>query len=441
MKEVLKNICEMTLEIFKHNELGNYFTKSPTSNQMTKNQKYNLFMSHIGMLIFDEIIAKDFDLSKYTIYNDFVSSCISTITDTDYFYEINFYHIPKINTLFFFIDEESSSFDGGANNVFNFIQNNYQSFINQIYSIYKIDKTEDEFYELFADCKFVLFSCTTPISFLTNNPNKNDLHKLCKDSPSTNVIDILKELYGDNKKLENYIKIIENYRLKALELIYTSQTDLIKQNQNEFCLGLWRSVYREYKLLSEKNKQTNHNNKYNLKVYFSNEDLIRIETKLLNTKNIDKISKMLYTFFYTRKLFLEHMTKNEAEYFDLTFIVVSLFKVVEILFNELLSEKWPNLYVVGKHGKIKFSDEKLTLGEMKQIFEEDKDVFVPDEVRQHLNNKGVRKNELKILLSRWISKTRNGFLHKDIIEINKDMIDSSISDSIEIICLLLLVLD
>lgn len=438
MKEVLRKICKFYLEILKHNEIGKYILESPIERENNKSKNYEWFMVSISKAMFDEIIMKDFDLiKKYTIRTDFLCKYCAFSPDAfpDSIFDIDFYVIPQIETIFLFIEDAFPYFKGDSNqefNAFECIWHYTYDFLHAFYLESSSKLSENEFYDLYEKYKIVNFDVNTPIVFLTNNPQQYNIEDLAdKNKPFSNFFDLLNALYGDNKKVENYNKIIEMYRLKALDVICKTQTKLIDENKDAFCLGLWRTVYREYLHLIE---DTEIDTKT---ITFDDKEVSKIEDGITHTQHIDKIARLLYTFIHTKK-FLD-LQKSNDEYLDLTFITVSLFKTVEIIFNEVLNNKWPYLYIKTKNGIIKFSENNLTLGNMYQIFKNDKDIFIPDEILQCLRCNEKRSTDLKNLLSRWISKTRNGFLHKDLIQVNDNMIDSSIKDSITIICLLMLV--
>ena len=447
MKEVLKKICEFYFEQLKHNELGNYITTSPVSRHNIKSEKYTRFLSSISKAMLDDIIIKDFrDIKKHSITNNFLWDYFDGILGqnsefVDQYFDIDFYVIPQVKTFYFFIEDNfpylrDLNQTGESLSIFDAISNYPDKFLHAFYFNSNSELSEQEFCDLYKDYNFVNFNLDIPKALYTNNSQTYNISKLYDNNkPVSNFSDLLKMLYGDNKKVYNYNKIIEAYVIKAIELLCKNQTNLIYENQNEFYLGLWRMVYRNFLELI---KKTNIVGNQLTTINFNDEEVKKIEFSILQIQHIDEITKLLYTFIHTKKLFDEYIQKNNDEYFDLTFITVSLFKTVEIIFNELLNNKWPHLYIKTKDKKINFSDNYLTLGNMYQIFKNDKNIFIPDEIVQYLNNKG-RRNELQQLLSRWINKTRNGFLHKDLIEINNNMIDSSIIDSIYIICLLMLV--
>ena len=442
MKEVLKKICENQIELLKQRELNNYLQNiSRLTSLKSRYEKYNLFMENLSKDVLDEIVSKDFKVEKYSIRNDFITDKNEMVDKSglSVFYEIEIYVIEEIKKLFFFINEDGDAYlDGGPSEILDFIEDNYDEFIRQIYNNNECDKTYKELYDLYYDYKMVLYEANTPLIFYSR---KLDLTKIAELSGkySSNLIDLLIELYGNNKKVENFNKIIESCRIRAIELILKTQTELIEQKEDAFYLQIWRHVFGEYLKLTQPVRQNFQRELQDIKIHFNEDEIQRIESSLLQSQHIKKVSKLLYTFVYTRKLLKEQISVSNYDFFDLTFIAVSLFKVVEILFNELLNKKWANLYINTSKGSIKLGLFELTLGEMCQIFEDDKNGNVPQEIKQYLNTRKLRKDELKNLLSRWVSKTRNGFLHKDIIEIGNDMIDASIKDSIAIICLLMLV--
>lgn len=147
----------------------------------------------------------------------------------------------------------------------------------------------------------------------------------------------------------------------------------------------------------------------------------------------NEISRMIYTFSYTLRGF--EQDKEYCDYLDLTFVLVSVFKIVEVVFSNLLKEEFGNKNIRDSKGNIiDFSNEKLTLGNMKQFFySNDRDI-------QYLlgKNQNLNRNTLTIL-NRWIDDSRNGFLHKDIVEVsNVEQLNQSITDSLQLLCNLII---
>ena len=451
MKEKLKTICEIAIDSLKHEELGGYLKKPVFGSSINDGEKYEKFMSILSQNIIRNIVANDFEITEYEIDNSLVTDNNKSVNNkyisVDVYYTISIFALHKIKKLVLFIDGDGIFFDGGRQEVFDYLEDNYDLLIKQIYKDF-YENTKDasrqvsyeELYNRYSDYDMVLFNCDVPSIVYSRNPDFNDLKQIA-DIKLSKFIDLLKDLYGYNEKLEDGVKVVEACRVDALRLIKKSQTQMIKEDKNKFYLGLWRFVYREYLALATSITNNIKNSTRELKIVFSNEDVQKIEAGLLQSQSIDKVAKLLYTFFHTRKFLQESIKGDKYDFFDLTFIAVSLFKVVEILFNELLNKRWPNLTVKTKRGTIKLGADDLTLGEMNQIFSNNENVVLPQEIKAFLYSKGVRKEELKEVLSRWISKTRNGFLHKDLIEIDNNMIDASIKDSISIICLLMLVLN
>ena len=121
------------------------------------------------------------------------------------------------------------------------------------------------------------------------------------------------------------------------------------------------------------------------------------------------------------------------DFLDFSFVAVQMFKLVEIVFYNLLNDFWGTSNIKDKYGTVDVSDDKINLGKMNQFFKSDN-----KEIVSHLNSKRVHNAVLQEKLSNWIDKTRNGFLHKHIL--SQSLSSSSITDSIDVVCLLILVL-
>ena len=154
---------------------------------------------------------------------------------------------------------------------------------------------------------------------------------------------------------------------------------------------------------------------------------------LKNCDNSDEIIRLIYTFIFTSTQLVNNI--EFCDYTDPTFVLVSLFKVVEIVFSRLLKERFGNKTIIDKYGKkIDLGSLDLTLGEMKQFF------YSHDaEIIDFLTNDYDLTKDTKRLLGKWIDESRNGFLHKDLIEIkNLKQFNESMNDSMRLLCNLIL---
>lgn len=216
---------------------------------------------------------------------------------------------------------------------------------------------------------------------------------------------------------EQILSILDNTINEMNKICKLTLAELKKLNNNMF-----NDVVFE-KIISEKREE----------IALSDNEINKIKKYLFNRSDYDKIIKMLYTFLATNHFF----NKNEdQDYFDLTFITVSIFKVVEIIFNDLLNKRWGNKVITDEKGRnIHLNKDSLTLGQMNQIFTCD-----DREIKEFFKYNSQYLNELIPIMTRWISKTRNGFLHKDIIDgIDIKLLEESIKDTITILCLLIVI--
>lgn len=149
-----------------------------------------------------------------------------------------------------------------------------------------------------------------------------------------------------------------------------------------------------------------------------------------------QVIKMFYTFLFAYSIFKEKHD-DKYDFFDLTFITVSIFKCNEVIFNNLLNQRWPNISIIDmKKNRIPLGARDLSLGEMNQIF------YTEDNrIKTVLQQNKSRSIELGIKLGKWIKYVRNGFLHKDILEEDDSVnLTVSISESICVMGLLIIVL-
>lgn len=162
---------------------------------------------------------------------------------------------------------------------------------------------------------------------------------------------------------------------------------------------------------------------------FDSKEIEYVYNFLASSVYSDTVIRMLFTYNYTCDLY----SKHPNDYIDLTFITVSLYKVVEILLCNLVNEKFgKNIIKDRKSKEIDLSRDDLTLGEMNQIFYCDN-----DEIETYLDNKYPYSDKLRRLLKVWIKYSRNGFLHKDSIEEDETLKESSLN-SLDVLFYLIL---
>lgn len=170
------------------------------------------------------------------------------------------------------------------------------------------------------------------------------------------------------------------------------------------------------------------------------EKLVRVF--LERTNYSEELMRLLFTYRFAESKFLRDSSKYD--YLDLSFVVVSIFKLVEILFCEFVNKLWKNkvikrlhypsgdLIPLNKQRKVYLSDDDLTLGELFSVFDcGDKDICAFIDSREPYSSK------LKILLIEFINTYRNGFLHKHSIE-SKEKLRVSVDKTLEVIFLLVL---
>ena len=184
----------------------------------------------------------------------------------------------------------------------------------------------------------------------------------------------------------------------------------------------------EYKSLLLKRVFTSVSPKY------SDHEVKLVFDYLLECDFSDYIIRAFNTYVYCSKK--SPYDSAAFDYLDLTFIVVSLFKLVETMFCRFVNLKWHDKVITPLHGKnrrpIYLSDEDLSLGSLNKIFDcNDRDI------NDFLYKRQKYADDLYIVLDRFINCSRNGFLHKDAIE-DSENLDVSIDDSLNSIFLLVL---
>ena len=137
--------------------------------------------------------------------------------------------------------------------------------------------------------------------------------------------------------------------------------------------------------------------------------------------------------------------KQEFDFVDYTYVSVSLFKLIEILFNDLLKKYWNDEKIISKAEVEKanksnveiegvdVNNEKLMLGEMKQFL-----YATNTKIVNHLRTKQTYTDLLREKMGIWLEEKRNGYLHKHVQGLDK--LKDSISATFELMCLIVLVI-
>ena len=238
----------------------------------------------------------------------------------------------------------------------------------------------------------------------------NDIDDLVEKIETISLSDFLVELYGE-ELYDQLCDYSDNLRKQLSHLKELSLSNLRKKDTQLFNGALLDKVFVQL----ERNE-------------FTDKEKSIIKNQLSRSSESGKIFRLLYTLTYTTNIFKQEEELND--FLDLTFITVSAFKVVEVVFNELLKKHFKHLSIVDSNGKeISFSNPKLTIGNMQQFFYlKDNDVVLFLEKTKERSDKTLK------LLDKWRDKSRNGYLHKDIIEVkNKNQLRESVSDSVSLL--------
>jgi len=390
MQEILKKICSETYqEFYKENLIYNLNLFSGKHRLEKPDLKY--FIESVSRKIFDNLIIKDFTLTKVEGDIDCFEEFNKSFDLGNYTAKLTIYNI-KEKSLNVYVLESDARFIVEADRALHVISHNLDDF-------FEYNNIREDVAQVFYDAKDDLL-----LNYNENINSKGYYH---------HIQYFLNLLYGENKKTENYKKILIKYFDDYERLIKMNISILYEENKSLFIDSALNV------LLSQ--------NTLNL----NQEQISLITNYLKSTEKLEKIIKMLLTFQYAYNLF---SSNKNVDVLDFTFIAVSLFKTTEIIFNDLLNKYWSHIVIKNNFGKtIDYSNETLELGKMNLFFE-----FADMEVAGHLRRRQLYYNKLINKLTTWISKSRNGFLHKCVLGV--ETLNQSVTDSIDITCLLILTL-
>lgn len=403
MKQIKNNLLEyltdklISLRMMGSSDVDRLGFLFETEQYIVKNIIYNLLVKEFGLIVLEHghsvsfIKGKDTKVFEYIfvipdrkclIYTS--SDCVSRgYIDKDY------YLLEVLNNV---IDNKKAKIPDELKNYESYVIYKFNTVFDQFhdYSNFKKDKFKFDLNEFDEEIELDMLGLLEMI--YGYNDKRNKLYDIY-----ISLYDKYDEAYG---RPDEYLEKIDdlNYKLLFKSFIYLNVKNELKSNEIE-----------------------------------------AITNYILNMEQANQIIKLLYTTSITYNLFKKGEseidgTYNGYENCDFTFIAVTLFKTVEVVFNNLLFDKWNDRYIIdGQRNKIYFSDRKITLGQMEQVFKA-QESFVVDLFSKHERE----VDELYKKISKWRSTTRNGFLHKDLIEIDGTVkLEDSIDDSLQIINLLI----
>ena len=252
-------------------------------------------------------------------------------------------------------------------------------------------------------------------SFYRENPTFVVIYSF--DKPKFYDIESVKIQYGFYEFLENVCNIdanvikatIDNCRERINNL--SRSAGYYAKNDSVFKKALFKKVFQ------------------NVSNDFSNKELTTVCDYIINSEYAESVIRMLSTYNYTCDLYKKHPN----DFIDLTFITVSLYKMIEVLFCQFVNKLFGTKTIIDRKGKtIDLSDNELTLGELNQIF------YCKDEtIKNYLYHSYPYSDKLKNFLKSWIKYSRNGFLHKDSID-DVIVLENSSLNSLDVFCYLIL---
>lgn len=421
MEEILKNICNKSLERAYEQTLKSTFTSFFYKNYREHDVEYvgqcdpDIYIEEVAIEILESFISDDFTVSKIT--SDFTN--VQAFTNSIYgnaitsaYIDVTIYNILEKNLNIIFLNDYCNDLVNIEEDVIEEYFEDLCEVNNEQYSF----TNQSETYESIINAKdFLLFY---PDGRIIGNKFQ---YKPYKSNKRANLQYILISLYGENQKTNTYQNIIEKYVLDLNKIANMELSEIYNKNKELFLQTTLPIFIKKATInLHTKEQQTIYN-------YLS------------KNKNIDKIIQLIFTFQYTSQL-NHYVTYNKhtgfanvLNFLDFSFVAVQMFKLVEIVFYDLLNDFWESSNIRDKYGNVDVSDDKINLGKMNQFFNSN-----DNEIVNHLNLKRIHNDKLQEKLSKWIDKTRNGFLHKHIL--SQSLLNSSITDSIDIVCLLILVL-
>jgi len=421
MEEILKNICNKSLERAYEQTLKSTFTSFFYKNYKEHDVEYvcqcdpDIYIKEVAIEILESFISNDFTVSKIT--SDFTN--VNAFTNSIYGNAITSANIDVVIYNILEKDLNIIILNDYCNDLVNIEEDVIEEYLEDLCEVnneqYSFTNQSEIYRSIISAKDFLLFY---PNGRIIGNKFQ---YKPYKFNKSANLQYILISLYGENQKTNTYQNIIEKYMLDLNKIIKMELSEIYNKNKELFLQTVLPIFIK----------------KATIKLHTKEQQIIY--NYLSKNKNIDKIIQLIFTFQYTSRLnhyvtFNEHMGfANVLGFLDFSFVAVQMFKLVEIVFYDLLNDFWKTNNIRDKYGSIDVSDDKINLGKMNQFFKSN-----DNEIVNHLNLKRIHNDRLQEKLSKWIDETRNGFLHKHIL--SKSLSNISITDSIDIVCLLILVL-
>lgn len=235
------------------------------------------------------------------------------------------------------------------------------------------------------------------------------------------------------------------------ELIETLDSD-IKAIDDKELKKLFSDSLEKVKYISDKNisyfieNDKKHFGVYLLNSVFSNiyydyddrQRKIVYNYILFSYSDPEVLLKELCTFNYAYRSFENSKNFGGMDFIDLTSVLVSVFKCVEILFCQFVNEEFGHISFAPRSGRretIFLEDKDLSLGALFKIFDTNE-----PEIVSFLNKQCEYSRKLENVLYNFINYSRNGYLHKDLMDI-EDEFHISLKDSLNAMFLLILLFE
>lgn len=436
---------QMTLSFYMNllnNSLEEFIDTKETillNNVTSLNTSYSHYSSDILGVIFlrnllnDQVFAKQHAITEFFIDKNtfFDAECPDDIK-ADFTHKTSFWHIKSINAVIFCSNRiEGRDFipifvkaiknHSLANSLIviedNFDPNLLENDERELASK-RITEKEEEIKENILN-RNVSYYYIEPCDFV-NSSNKDFSNTIFK---KTTILDLIALIDSDFKllHLNTFKKETEKTINKAHSIAEKGMSYFIENDKKKFGKGLLNSVF--YSIYSEYN-DLQRKIVYNY-ILFSYDS----PTVLL---------KEFVSFNYAYKTFEHNKQFGGMDFLDLTIILVSIFKCVEILFCKFVNSEFGHISFVpnsGRRERIYLDDKDLSLGSLFKIFDTDE-----PEIVSFLDKQKKYSQKLENVLFDFINYSRNGFLHKDLIDTESEY-HLSLRDSLNAIFLLILMFE
>lgn len=254
------------------------------------------------------------------------------------------------------------------------------------------------------------------------------------------TLELVKLKETDLMPISEYgLNLAESLSEPRMHFLSFLESQRIKLSKNDPCYSIIKETYDKISVIDKytKNDFFDLNKKRfvkkTLELVVEKHDWPFFENQFANVieciSSLNSCKDIMSSFVtYLNAMNSLRLVKDETM-LDYTEQALGLFKAAEILFYDLLRNKCSGFFYRNKFGKIEFKDisdrSKTTLGDLSRVF------YTTDKkLLECLSNKNL--NHIKRIINSWISYDRNDHLHKDIMQVKDDLMNS-LSSTLEVI--------